>query len=50
MLEERGKEYILPVKANDVELPGMPSTVGYVSLKELGIEKIGDLLIRKLKQ
>jgi hypothetical protein len=50
MLKERGKEYILPVKANDVELPGMPSTIGYVSLKEQGVEKIAGLLIRKLKQ
>ncbi len=49
MLKERGNEYILPIKANDVELPGLPSTIGYVSLKELGIEKIGELLIKKMK-
>jgi TIR domain len=48
-LQERGNEYILPVKINDVELPGMPPTIGYVSLPRLGIEKITDLLIRKLR-
>jgi hypothetical protein len=50
MLKEKGAEYILPVKTNAVELPGMPSTIGYVSLKELGIEKIAELLIKKLKK
>jgi hypothetical protein len=48
MLKEKGQEYILPVKANAVELPGLPTTIGYVSLKDLGIEKIAELLIKKL--
>jgi hypothetical protein len=48
MLKERGSEYILPIKADDAELPGMPSTIGYVSLKELGIDKIADTLLKKL--
>ena len=46
-LNEKGKEYILPIKVDDTELDGMPPTVGYVALKK-GINKIGDLLIRKL--
>ena len=50
MLKERGAEYILPIKTNAVDLPGMPSTIGYVSLKELGLDKIADLLIEKLKK
>jgi len=50
MLKEKGQEYILPIKANAVDLPGLPSTIGYVSLKELGIENIAELLIRKLKK
>lgn len=49
-IEQRGKEYILPVKVNDAELPGMPSTVGHLGLAEHGIDKIGKLLIEKLKQ
>jgi hypothetical protein len=50
MLKEKGQEYILPIKANAVELPGLPSTIGYVSLKGLGIEKIAELLIKKLNK
>ena len=50
MLKEKGQEYILPIKTNAAELPGMPSTIGYVSLKELGLEKIAELLVKKLKQ
>jgi hypothetical protein len=48
MLKERGKEYILPIKADETELPGMPSTIGYVSLRELGIDKISEILLKKL--
>ncbi len=47
MLKENKGEYILPVKIGDAELPGMPSTVGYISLDK-GIDKIGDTLIKKL--
>ncbi len=48
MLKEKGQEYILPIKANAVDLPGLPTTIGYVSLKDLGIEKIAELLVKKL--
>jgi hypothetical protein len=49
MLQERGGEYILPIKVNDVDLPGLPGTVGYVSLKKLGIDSIAEMLVKKLK-
>ncbi len=48
-LKEKGKEYILPIKVDDVELDGMPPTVGYLSIKK-GIDEIADLLIKKLKK
>jgi len=32
----------------DVELPGMPGTVGYLSIKQYSIDAIADLLIKKL--
>lgn len=48
-LEEKGKEYILPIKVDDSDLPGMPPTTGYLSLEKYGIEKIVDILIKKLK-
>jgi len=50
MLKERGQEYILPIKADDAELPGMPTTIGYVALKDLGIDTIAELLIKKLSK
>jgi hypothetical protein len=48
-LEEKGNEYILPIKVDDSELPGMPPTIGYVSLDQNTIEEIASLLINKLK-
>lgn len=48
-IETRGKEYILPIKVDESELPGLQPTIGYVSLKDYSIEKIAELLITKLK-
>lgn len=48
-LEEKGNEYILPIRIDDSELPGLPPTVGYLKLSEYGIAKIADTLITKLK-
>jgi hypothetical protein len=47
-LEQKGDEYILPVKVDDTELDGLPPNVGYVRIS-LGIEKIAELLIKKLQ-
>jgi hypothetical protein len=47
-LELKGQEYILPVKIDDTELEGLPPNVGYVSIS-LGVEKIADMLIKKLQ-
>jgi TIR domain len=47
-LEEKGNEYILPIQVDDIELEGLLPTVGYVPIA-LGIEKIGDMLVKKLK-
>ena len=48
-LEQKGGEYILPVKIDDTQLDGLPGNVGYVGIS-LGIEKIAELLIRKLRE
>ncbi|HEY3780305.1 MAG TPA: TIR domain-containing protein [Fimbriimonadaceae bacterium] len=48
-LAEKGADYILPIKMDDTELPGMPPTVAYVDYRSLGIEEISRLLIRKLE-
>jgi hypothetical protein len=47
-LEQKGDEYILPVKVDATELDGLPPNVGYVSIS-LGIDKIAELLIKKLQ-
>jgi hypothetical protein len=47
-LEERGGEYILPLVVEPAELPGMPPIVGYLSLAEYPVEKITEILLKKL--
>jgi hypothetical protein len=46
-LEEKGKEYILPIRVDDAELDGMLPTLGYTI--QMGVGEIGDLLIKKLR-
>lgn len=46
-VEERGNEYILPVKVDGTELEGLLPTIGYVPI-ETGIERIGQMLVNKL--
>jgi hypothetical protein len=48
-LEERGREYILPIKVDDSDLSGMPPTIGYVSLQETDIDGIAEILLKKLR-
>ncbi len=48
-LEEKGKEYILPIRVDNTDVDGMVPTIGYVPL-EIGIDKIADLLIKKLQK
>jgi len=50
LLEERGKEYILPIRVENVEVPGIPSTIGYLSLSNYSIEQIAEILIKKLQR
>jgi hypothetical protein len=45
---ERGREYILPIEVEPVELDGIPPTIGYLNLKSYSIEQIADLLMKKL--
>jgi len=48
-LEEKGREYILPIRIDDTDLDGLPPTVGYLPLGQFKIEEIAELLIKKLK-
>ena len=45
--KERGGEYILPVRIDGTSVPGLPTTVGYLDIKE-GIEEIGQMVLTKL--
>jgi hypothetical protein len=47
-LEEKGNEYILPIRVDDTELEGLLPTIGYVPIAS-GIDRIGEMLIKKLK-
>lgn len=46
-LDDPTGQYILPVRIDGTNLPGLATTLGYVSI-ELGVEKIADLLLEKL--
>jgi hypothetical protein len=49
-LQEKGREYILPVRVDDTDLDGLPPTVGYLDLGQYAIDEIAELLIKKLQQ
>jgi hypothetical protein len=46
-LKERG-EYILPVRLDDTEIPGLPSTTAYLDLRQVSIPDLVALALRKL--
>jgi small GTP-binding protein len=42
------KEYILPVRIDKTEIPGINETIGYIDLRLTPVEEIADLLVEKL--
>ena len=48
-VQEKGQEYILPVRVDDTDLDGLPPTVGYISLNEYTVAQIAELLVKKLR-
>jgi len=42
------KEYILPVKIDDTEIPGINETIGYIDLRLASLEEIANMLVKKL--
>lgn len=48
-LQERGEEYILPIQVHDIELPGLQTTIGYLTLHSHTIPQIVSILDMKLK-
>ena len=41
-------EYILPLRLDDTEIPGLLPTIGYIDLRQSSIEEVAVLLKRKL--
>jgi len=42
------REYILPLRIDNTEIPGIPETIGYIDIKNHSLEEIVDLLVKKL--
>ena len=47
-LDEPDSDYILPVRIDDTELPGLLPTIGYISISKLGIKKVAELIYQKV--
>ena len=45
---EENREYILPVRLDDTEIPGILLTAGYLDLRSMTIEEIYQVLVEKL--
>lgn len=42
-------EYILPLRLDDTDIPGVNHTVGYIDLRKHGIEDVAHLICRKVR-
>jgi hypothetical protein len=42
-------EYILPVRFDETEIPGLPNTIAYLQFKKLGVEGICTHVLQKLR-
>ena len=47
-VNEKGSEYILPIRIDDTELDGLSSSISYLSI-EIGVDRIAEILIEKLE-
>ena len=45
---KENREYILPVRIDDTEIPGLPPTIGYLDLRSITIEEVYEALDKKL--
>lgn len=46
--DSREKEFVLPVRCDDALLVGLPGSIGYLDTRELTIDEVADVLIKKL--
>ncbi|MGA8908921.1 MAG: TIR domain-containing protein [Acidobacteriaceae bacterium] len=47
-LNEKGNEYILPVRFDDTEIPGIPRTIGYLDFRREGAQGVCGAFLRKI--
>ncbi len=45
---QQNSEYILPIKLDDTELPGLPGTICYIDFRQTSIKEIVNLLSEKI--
>ena len=42
------REYILPARFDDTEIPGLPPTIGYIDLRQIAPTEFADMIAQKL--
>jgi hypothetical protein len=47
-LSEKGNEYILPVRFDDTDIPGLPRTIGYLDFRHEGARGICEAFLQKI--
>lgn len=47
---ESADPYILPVRFDDTDLPGLPGSVSYIDARTTTAEELGDLIVAKISQ
>src|SRR6266571_828506 len=45
---KENKEYILPVRLDDTEIPGLNATTGYIDLRHHSVAELNEVIIEKL--
>jgi TIR domain/HEAT repeats len=47
---QQNSEYILPIKLDETELPGIPGTIAYIDIRRVKIDEVANLLLEKLNR
>lgn len=45
---EESREYVLPVRFDNTDVPGLPTTIGYIDIHNKSPQKLCDLIVEKL--
>ena len=43
------REYILPLRLDDSEVPGLPTTIGYINIRGMTPKAVAEILVRKIR-